>query len=71
MTINEMRREISKVYTNDTWRNKVYFMSDSQVKAIYYSFLERDKFKKVKKEKEKGTHQMTLGEYFGRDIFPV
>lgn len=73
MTINEMRREISKVYSNDTWRNRVHFMPDRQVAAIYYNFLERDKFRKVEKHdiNKKEPHQMTLGEYFGRDIFPV
>lgn len=73
MTINEMRREISKVYSNDTWRNRVHFMPDKQVVAIYYNFLERNRFKEVKKHdvNNKDPHQMTLGEYFGRDIFPV
>ena len=77
MTINEMRKEISKVYSNDTWRNRVHFMPDRQVAAIYYNFLRTDKFKraeeerKAKREKRKENHQMTLGEYFGRDIFPI
>lgn len=75
MTINEMRKEISKVYTNDTWRNRVHFMPDRQVAAIYYNFLRTDKFNRAKEERKKKrkerNHQMTLGEYFGRDIFPV
>lgn len=76
-TINEMRREISKCYTSSTWKNRVHFMEDRQVAAIYYNFLRTDKFNRAakeqaakKKEKEQN-HQMTLGEYFGRDIFPI
>ena len=76
-TINEMRREISKCYTSSTWKNKVHMMDDNQVSAVYHDFIRRDWFRKSaekqaakKKEKEKN-HQMTLGEYFGRDIFPI
>ena len=76
-TINEMRRDISKCYTSSAWKNRVHFMEDRQVAAIYYNFLRTDKFNRAakeqaakKKEKEQN-HQMTLGEYFGRDIFPI
>lgn len=76
-TINEMRKEIAKCYTSSSWKNRVYMMKNDQVKAIYYRFLETDKFNRAaeeqaaKKKKKEQNHQMTLGEYFGRDIFPI
>ena len=78
-TINEMRKEIAKCYTSSAWKNRVHFMEDRQVAAIYHRFLRTDKFNraaeeqadKKKKKKKEQNHQMTLGEYFGRDIFPI
>lgn len=76
-TINEMRKEIAKCYTSSAWRNRVHMMGDRQVAAIYYRFLRTDKFNRAaeeqaaKKKKKEQNHQMTLGEYFGRDIFPI
>lgn len=76
-TINEMRKEIAKCYTSSAWRNRVHAMGDRQVAAIYYRFLRTDKFNRAaeeqaaKKKKKEQNHQMTLGEYFGRDIFPI
>lgn len=66
MTINQMRSQISNVYSTKTWPYRVSLMSDSQVIAIYYSFLQRGKFGPP--EKEEKFHQITLEEYFGVQI---
>ena len=36
MTMSTMRREVSTMYDNDTWREKVKKMPDNQVMAIYF-----------------------------------
>ena len=60
LTIADMRETISKVYSTKTWPYRVSIMPDSQVIAIYYSFLERGKFDAPEKEE---FHQITLEEY--------
>lgn len=71
MTVEEMRYAISKVYPGDTWRNRVAKMSDNQVVALYYKFLEGGKFddfgRKVRKtvlpviETSNDSNRMTRG----------
>lgn len=41
MSIEQMRAAIAKVYPGTKWAFKVAKMSDSQVVAIYYSFMQR------------------------------
>lgn len=41
MTISMIRKIVSDIYPNDTWRNKVAKMSDMQVKAIYIGMKEK------------------------------
>lgn len=41
MSVACMRTSIRKVYDTDTWRYRVDHMKDSQVIAVYYSFLHR------------------------------
>lgn len=48
MTIDQMRDEIAKVYPGESWQAKTNAMCDSQVLAIYHSFLMSGKFKKKK-----------------------
>lgn len=45
-----MREDIAKVYSSISWRDKVKYMRDDQVRAIYYDFLERGKFNQPKPE---------------------
>lgn len=52
MNIQQMRMEISKVYSGKSWATKVKYMPDAQVLAVYYSFLKNDRFKKEKIEKK-------------------
>ena len=44
MTVNQMAAKIISVYPNEAWRRKVNLMSDNQIIAIYYKFLETGKF---------------------------
>lgn len=53
MSAEEMRIAIAKVYSGRRWKEKVHNMSDEQVMAIYFSFLESGKFDKKKKPAEK------------------
>lgn len=62
LTIADMRETISKVYSTKTWPYRVSLMPDSQVIAIYYSFLERGKLEGMNKKTEE-FHQITLEEY--------
>lgn len=43
MTTQRMRSAISKVYAGEKWKVKVSSMNSSQVRAIYYSFKQRNK----------------------------
>lgn len=50
MTVREMRREISKVYPGECWKNRVSKMPEDQVIAVYFSFLETGRFTQKKEE---------------------
>lgn len=41
MTIQEMRKSISKLYPGQKWKDKVENMKDQQVFAIYYSYVHK------------------------------
>ena len=41
MNVDQMRKEIAKVYPGEAWQRKVDLMLDDQVIAIFYKF-ERD-----------------------------
>ena len=46
MSVEQMRCAISDAYKNsDNWKRKVLYMSDEQVIAIYYRFLNSGKIK--------------------------
>ena len=49
--IDVMRRDISKVYDNPTWRTKVNHMPDNQVFAIWNKFCDEGKFRKLTNRK--------------------
>ena len=44
MTTNEKRAAIARVYSSESWQEKVTKMSDNQVIAIYQKFLADRKF---------------------------
>ena len=44
MSVQQMRAAIYEVYSGRRWKIKVQNMSDAQVIAVYYSFLEKGKF---------------------------
>lgn len=44
MTVQQMRRDIAKVYDGASWKRRVENMPDDQVIAIYYKFLHSGKF---------------------------
>ena len=46
MTTNEKRAAIARVYSSESWQEKVAKMSDNQVIAIYRKFLADGKFDK-------------------------
>ncbi len=35
MTVEQMRAEVAKLYTGESWKKKVSSMSDGQIIAIY------------------------------------
>ena len=45
-SIESMRSDIRKVYDGPAWKNRVQYMSDSQVMAIWYRFESEGKFNK-------------------------
>ena len=51
MTVNQMRHDISKVYSGVKWKRKVENMSDNQVIAVYYKFERSGKFSERYREK--------------------
>lgn len=53
MTVDQMRKEICKIYPNKTWEEKVYRMYDDQVIAIYHNFEKTGKFEEYVKNKIK------------------
>jgi hypothetical protein len=46
MSVEQMRSAISSAYKSSSWQSKVSKMSDNQVIAIYYKFLNTNKFAK-------------------------
>ena len=57
-TLEQMRTEISNVYPNTTWENKVKRMGDNQVVAVYNKLAKDGKL--VKKKKEPRAEQMRM-----------
>lgn len=63
-----MRDVIAKMYDSESWRDKVRYMHDNQVIAIYYNFSKRgilnessrNKQSKIIKEKEQKITQQQL-----------
>lgn len=53
MTVDQMRKEIAKVYPGEAWQRKVDRMYDDQVIAIYYKFEKTGKFDEYIKNKAK------------------
>ena len=47
MTTNEKRAAIARVYSSESWQQKVKKMPDAQVVAIYQKFLADGKFDRV------------------------
>lgn len=62
MSVEQMREAIKKVYEGIAWKVRCNRMRDSQVIAIYYSFLEKGVFNK-RKEKKSKNYQMTLEDF--------
>lgn len=65
-TINEMRLAIKGVYPGLRWESKVNAMDDGQVRAIYYSFMNRrvfDRPKGLKKPGDPSFRQLTLWDF--------
>lgn len=62
MSTQQMRKMVSDCYDSETWKNKIKKMSDTQVVALYYSFLKRDKFAQ-KEKRDNSVHQMTVEDY--------
>lgn len=68
MTVETMRHNISLMYDNPTWKERVKHMPDNQVKAIFLrsqrnGYLEkRVKITKDERRANKHYHQMTIDE---------
>lgn len=46
MTVEQMRNQISEIYSGFTWKDRVEKMPDDQVIAIWHTFQERGTFDK-------------------------
>lgn len=64
MTTNEKRAAIARVYSSESWQEKVSKMSDNQVIAIYRKFLADGKF-----DKEPIPRELWKLDYFVKTIF--
>lgn len=62
LSIEQMREKIGSVYDGISWKNKVHFMPEDQVIAIYYRFRDQGYFNKKKTNKTKYV-QKTLWDY--------
>lgn len=62
MTTNEKRAAIARVYSSESWQQKVEKMSDNQVIAIYQKFLADGKFNSPPLE-------LFKPKYLGKTIF--
>lgn len=47
MSVEEMRRAISKAYDGKKWKDKVRAMSDGQVTAIFYKMASSGQIKAI------------------------
>lgn len=64
MTTNEKRAAIARVYSSESWQEKVAKMSDNQVIAIYQKFLADGKF-----DKEPIPRELFKPNYLGKFAF--
>ena len=62
MSPENMRSAISNVYTGKKWKEKVRNMSDNQVMAVYFSFMEKSKLN-PKKSVPKTNEQKDVQHY--------
>ena len=69
--IDVMRRDISKVYDNPTWRAKVKHMPDGQVFAIWNKFCDEGKFKNLKQRKTIHSLEDKIKENLEKRVDPV
>ena len=60
--VSTMRELIMEVYPGPAWEKRVKFMSDNQVIAVYYSFLQKGKFEEKKRDKSKQVFNSYSGE---------
>lgn len=59
MNIEEMRKEISRVYDGIAWKNRVNRMSDNQVCAVYHRMSTTGKLEEASKNK-RGYKQLSF-----------
>jgi hypothetical protein len=55
LSIEQMRKDISNVYSGEMWKKKVARMPEDQVFAIYNRFLNQGKFRKKDGQKSKNS----------------
>lgn len=64
MSIAQMRMKIANAYDGIRWKNRVQFMPDNQVVAVYHSLKKSGKLEPKKKDKGPKDifHQITIWE---------
>ena len=67
--VEDMRAYISDVYKGEGWKRRVARMRDSQVMAIYFSFMDRITKKKRKGEAQQGFARGISGEVYEQVSF--
>ena len=58
MSVDQMRAAIAKVYSGIGWKEKVHYMPDYQVIAIYHNFKNRGMLDKRYTTKEKAAEKI-------------
>lgn len=45
MDVSQMREKCAEAYDGDRWKNRVKYMPDNQIIALYYSLRQRGRIK--------------------------
>lgn len=67
LSIAEMRKKIAKAYPSAKWQDRVYRMPERQVYAVYFSLRDSGRLE-PKKQKKPKYEQITMYDYFGKEI---
>lgn len=61
--MNEMRRFVGEQYKTDSWKQKVEWMPENQIMALYYKFMAEPKKKETKAGVAEKAHQLSFADF--------